>query len=164
MPSDQEVWRFQVPDTAFATRKKDRLLGKCIKFTADSITLRMAEMPNNRILQTDDPTKFILLSFGDLRFPDTPMRVTADYIGRLMKAGLFLNNRQYRFYHHSNSQLVSCISFYSWWHTNDFYNTAESELLHARSNLRRRARHKNLQARQLRQDNECCQKSVLSIA
>jgi regulator of nonsense transcripts 1 len=41
-----------------------------------------------------------------LRFPDSFLRVTGDYIVRLMKDGLFLNGVQYRFYHHSNSQLA----------------------------------------------------------
>jgi regulator of nonsense transcripts 1 len=34
------------------------------------------------------------------------MRATTEYINRLMVAGLFINDVQYRFYHHSNSQLV----------------------------------------------------------
>jgi regulator of nonsense transcripts 1 len=106
---DDDSWRFTVPQDALLPPRnaKDPLLyGKLIKFTADAITLDMQRLPNNRILQTDDRSKFILLSCGDLRFPETPIKVTGDYISRLLKAGLFLNGVQYRFYHHSNSQLV----------------------------------------------------------
>ena len=110
-PADQEAWRYQVPANALVSpRRKDKIVGKTIKFTAEAITLSMDNLPSNRILQTDDPSKFILASFSDLRFPESSMRVTADYINRLMKAGLFLNGIQYRFYHHSNSQLV-CVDF-----------------------------------------------------
>jgi hypothetical protein len=109
-PADQDSWRYQVPDDGLVSRKNDRIIGKFIKFTAEAITLRMNDnLPSNRILQTDDPSKFILASFSDLRFPDSSMRVTMDYINRLMKAGLFINGIQYRFYHHSNSQLV-CVN------------------------------------------------------
>lgn len=107
LPTDQESWRYTVPDAVLVLPKRDGIFGKCIKFAADTIVLRISSFPSNRILHTDDPAKFVLMSFGDLRFPDTPMRVTSDYVNRLMKAGLFLNGVQYRFYHHSNSQLVS---------------------------------------------------------
>lgn len=105
-PPDQDEWRYQLPTNAQVSLRRDRIVGKLIKFTAEAITLQMNEnLPNNRILQTDDPSQFILATFGDLRFPDSSMRVTTDYINRLMKAGFFLNGIQYRFYHHSNSQL-----------------------------------------------------------
>ena len=84
-----------------------RIYGKRVTFTAAAITLEIGELSNNRILQDDDPSKFIAVSFGGLRFPDTFLRVTGEYIQRLMEAGLYLNGTQYRFYHHSNSQLVS---------------------------------------------------------
>ncbi|KAJ7811000.1 RNA-directed RNA polymerase [Mycena olivaceomarginata] len=96
---DDDSWRFTVPQDALLPPRnaKDPLLyGKLIKYTADAITLDMQRLPNNRILQTDDRSKFILLSCGDLRFPETPIKVTGDYI-----------SLQYRFYHHSNSQLRS---------------------------------------------------------
>lgn len=104
-PHDQEAWNFNVPQNALYTARPG--FGKCIKFTAEAITLDINQLGNNRILQEDDASKFISVSFGDLRFPDSFLRVTGEYIGRLMKAGLFLNGVQYRFYHHSNSQLVS---------------------------------------------------------
>lgn len=105
-PQDQESWNYTVPPVALLKIPRPGF-GKCIKFTADAITLDINQLGNNRILQEDNPSKFIAVSFGDLRFPDCFLRVTADYIKRFLKAGLFLNGIQYRFYHHSNSQLVN---------------------------------------------------------
>ncbi|KAJ7636650.1 RNA-directed RNA polymerase [Roridomyces roridus] len=107
---EDDSWIFSVPPEALRAppnAKEPHLYGKLIKFTAEAITLQMDRLPNNRILQTDDRSKFILVSFGDLRFKETPIRATGDYISRFLKAGLYLNRIQYRFYHHSNSQLRS---------------------------------------------------------
>lgn len=104
-PHDQESWNYTVPLGALNVTRPG--FGKCIKFTADAITLEINQLGSNRILQEDDPSKFISASFGGLRFPDCFLRVTADYISRFLKSGLVLNGVQYRFYHHSNSQLVS---------------------------------------------------------
>ncbi|KAK7059945.1 Rna-directed rna polymerase [Favolaschia claudopus] len=107
---EDDSWRFNVPHERLLpprNAKDPQLYGKLIKFTADAITLDMQRLPSNRILQTDDRSKFILLSFGDLRFHETPIKTTGEYMSRLFKAGLFLNGVQYRFYHHSNSQLRS---------------------------------------------------------
>ena len=110
-PVDQKEWRFVVPPDRLQLRRPvnapGRIYGKRITFTATAITLEIGELSNNRILQDDDPSKFIAVSFGGLRFPDTFLRITGEYIQRLMEAGLYLNGTQYRFYHHSNSQLVS---------------------------------------------------------
>lgn len=54
----------------------------------------------------DEPSKMILTSFENLRFPGQPARVATEYMIRFFKEGLFLNGKQYRFYGHSNSQLV----------------------------------------------------------
>ncbi|KAF9237759.1 RNA dependent RNA polymerase-domain-containing protein [Melanogaster broomeanus] len=115
-PPDQESWNFTVPTNhlSLPRRRNERagkLYGKFIKFAADAITLNILQLPSNRILHNDDPSKFIAVSFETLRFPESSLRVTADYICRLMKAGLFLNGTQYRFYHHSNSQLRSRTCF-----------------------------------------------------
>ncbi|KAG6895231.1 hypothetical protein C0992_002473 [Termitomyces sp. T32_za158] len=98
------TWVFTVPEHYLRSRPN---YGKLITFTADKFTLQIAKFPENRILRGDDPSKFILLSFGNLRFPDSSIREGGEYIERLLKAGLFLNGVQYRFYHHSNSQLAS---------------------------------------------------------
>jgi len=110
-PADQKEWKFAVPPDQLVPRRPvkapGRIYGKRITFTASAITLEIGELSNNRILQNDEPDKFIAVSFGGLRFPDAFLRVTGEYIQRLMEAGLYLNGTQYRFYHHSNSQLVS---------------------------------------------------------
>jgi len=109
-PPDQNEWKFVVPPEKLQPRRpvkqSGKIYGKRIAFTATAITLEIGELSNNRILQDDDPSKFIAVSFGGLRFPDTFLRITLEYIQRLMSAGLYLNGTQYRFYHHSNSQLV----------------------------------------------------------
>lgn len=113
-PPDQKEWRFVIPSDQLQQRRptktSGKIYGKRITFTAVAITLEIGELSNNRILQDDDPSKFVAVSFGGLRFPDSFLRVTADYIQRFMEAGLYLNGTQYRFYHHSNSQLVGLYS------------------------------------------------------
>jgi hypothetical protein len=86
--------------------KADKLYGKMIAFTHEKITLSIGELPSNRILRADDHSKFILVSFGGFRFPNEPFKATGEYMMRLFSKGFFLNGVQYRFYHHSNSQLV----------------------------------------------------------
>ena len=108
LPDDSE-WRFTVPPDALALPRSPKpgvVYGKGISFTAEKITVQIEQLSSNRIIRSDDPSKFIRASFGTLRFPDSSIRVTSEYISRLMKSGLFLNGKQYRFYHHSNSQLV----------------------------------------------------------
>ena len=88
-PQDQESWRFNVPNNHLALprrRNEKNIYGKFIKFAADAITLEMSQFPSNRILRSDDPAKFLLVSFEKLRFPEGGLRVTADYITRMMKA------------------------------------------------------------------------------
>lgn len=105
---DDAEWRFTVPARALALPPNAKVpYIKAIQFTAKAITLQFERMPMNRVLNADDSSLFILASFATLRFPDAHLGDTADYILRLMTKGLFLNDVQYRFYHHSNSQLVS---------------------------------------------------------
>jgi regulator of nonsense transcripts 1 len=102
-------WKFIVPPTVLngpRRRKPGILYGKSIQFTSSAITFQMEEFKMNRILHSDDPNKFISLSFSSLRFSDSTLSDTAEYIYRNLQAGLWLNGTQYRFYHHSNSQLV----------------------------------------------------------
>ncbi|KAL0569074.1 hypothetical protein V5O48_012901, partial [Marasmius crinis-equi] len=108
-----ESWKFEVPPATLrasppktnARTGEITLSGKCIRFTVESLVLQIQQFPYNRILHTDDPSKFILCSFGNLRFPDTPLRTTGEYIKKVMEKGLWINGVQYRFYGHSNSQL-----------------------------------------------------------
>ena len=101
-----DTWRFTVLAEALEIPRNRPEYGKLITFTAEKISLQMAKFPANRVLRADDPSKFILLSFGNLRFPDSTIREVSDYISRLLTTGLSLNGVGYRFYHHSNSQLV----------------------------------------------------------
>ena len=82
--------------------------GMCVHvaFTGEAIRLDWTLFPGNRIIQSDDPTKFVLASFDGLRFPDRPPSTNREYKIRFFKAGLHLNGVEYRFYGHSNSQLV----------------------------------------------------------
>ncbi|OCH91052.1 RdRP-domain-containing protein [Obba rivulosa] len=101
-PDDDEwVFNTHLPPI----RQRDRVIGKHISFTPEAIKLDISQFPNNRILRSDDPSKFILTSFQALRFPDKPPSVAREYMMRFFKAGIFLNGIQYRFYGHSNSQL-----------------------------------------------------------
>lgn len=82
-------------------------LGKHISFTPEKITLSQVQFPENRMLKLDDRAQFVLLSFERLRFADRPgPSATRDYMIRLFDKGLILNGNMYRFYGHSNSQLV----------------------------------------------------------
>ena len=119
---DDESWQFDVPqDILSCPTRPNQIFGKVISFSIEAITLRMERFPSNRILNSDDPSKFILMSFNrTFRFPEQPPKVTVEYIIRMMKKGFFLNGIQYRFYHHSNSQLVSYFHYCST-HTNLFF-------------------------------------------
>ncbi|KAI6021731.1 hypothetical protein PISMIDRAFT_613287 [Pisolithus microcarpus 441] len=114
-PHDQDTWHFNVPQAhlTLSRRRRDdnRIFGKFIRFTPEAITLDILQFPSNRVLHSDDPDKFILVSFEKLRFPQGGLKIITEYINRLMKAGLFINDTQYRFYHHSNSQLRSRTCF-----------------------------------------------------
>ena len=81
-----------------------------VSLSDKGIVLRMEQFPSNRILNSDDPSKFVLLSIDrSFRFDiaNGGMKAGVDYLLRLFKRGLRLNGVQYRFYGHSNSQLVS---------------------------------------------------------
>jgi hypothetical protein len=108
-PGD-DAWRFaDVPPGLLAPGpRNDSFWGKAISFKADAITLRRERLTVNRVLAADDPAMFVAASFEGLRSPEFTGRVAADYMIRLFKEGLWLNGVQYRFYGHSNSQLVRC--------------------------------------------------------
>ncbi len=87
-------------------RIRQQGFGYHVSFKPEQISIDTIRFPQNRILQSDDVSKFVLVSFEGLRFPEQPARVAREYMIRFFKAGLFLNGTQYRFYGHSNSQLV----------------------------------------------------------
>lgn len=105
-----DSWVFNnVPPNVLVPRQpqpRTRPMGKLIIFSYEKITIELAQFPSNRMVYYDDPNDLILASFGGLRFPDTRPSVATDYKLRFFQAGLFLNGVQYRFYGHSNSQLV----------------------------------------------------------
>lgn len=56
------------------------IYGKRVTFSAKAITLELEELSSNRILQDDDPSKFIVVSSKDLWFPmptDEPLKSTS---------------------------------------------------------------------------------------
>ena len=114
---DDETWEFTFPPNSLASRpsRPGLVYGKAISLrrnddevtTTLQMTLRMEQFPSNRILNSDDTSKFVLFSIDrSFRFPDQPMKVGVEYLVRLFKRGVWLNGVQYRFYGHSNSQLV----------------------------------------------------------
>ncbi|PPQ66641.1 hypothetical protein CVT24_006933 [Panaeolus cyanescens] len=104
---EDDNWDFQyhVNDLPTPTRPGAEY-GKMLSINATAgITLHVGKFSSNRILNSDDPSKFILFSMHMFRFPEQPPKVAVEYIMRMFRKGIFLNGVQYRFYHHSNSQL-----------------------------------------------------------
>ena len=104
---DDQQWQFTIPPEYLTFElRKQRMLK--ITLSDQGIVLDTDKISSNRIMHADDPTKFILLGIKrTFRFPDAGPKVTVDYLIRMFQAGIHLNNVQCRFYHHSNSQLVS---------------------------------------------------------
>ena len=103
-PDDQE-WVFN----ARLAPPKRAGMGLHVSFTPDAIKLDWTLFPMNRILHSDNISQVVLASFEGLRFPDKPPSTNREYKLRFFKEGLHLNGVQYRFYGHSNSQLVSTV-------------------------------------------------------
>lgn len=107
---DDEKWEFNNVAIPGSRTRPGIIMGKHISFSPSQIKLDIIQFPSNRILHSDDPSKFVLCSFELLRFPDKPASIAKEYMLRFFQSGLFLNGVQYRFYGHSNSQLVRAIS------------------------------------------------------
>lgn len=106
---DDKEWIFTGVPTSLLSpppSRSNRPRAKLIIFKPDKITLQAAELASNRVVHHEDPAKIALASFDQFRFPDTKPSISSEYIFRLLKAGLFLNGTQYRFFGHGNSQLV----------------------------------------------------------
>jgi len=166
-PADQREWKFDVPDQLRFQRHAEepgRIYGKRVTFSAKEITLELGELPNNRILQDDDPSKFIVVSFKDLRIPDAHGRATGEYIQRLMGAGLYLDGTQYRFYHHSHNQLVSPVDVFITAKSHDIVAEAErTQLLYARCSFRCGVGRTNLSVGRFQENKQRRQTSVGKI-
>ncbi|KAF5334777.1 hypothetical protein D9611_012906 [Ephemerocybe angulata] len=89
-----EEWKFTVPTQYMApAQRRERVLK--VTFSDAGIVLDTDKISSNRILHSDDPTKFILLGVRrTFRFPDHPPRIVTEYLTRLFKAGLWLNGRE----------------------------------------------------------------------
>ena len=101
---DDDAWEF----TFTVPQGISPVMGKHISFSPDNVTLSWVRFPENRILHSDDKTQLVSVSFEKLRFSERPgPAATREYMERLFAKGLVLNGKSYRFYGHSNSQLVS---------------------------------------------------------
>jgi hypothetical protein len=131
-PEDSS-WRYQLPPQAFEHPQSKNLTiiyGKHVKFASakldpkstttvtnaipsdpstirtTTVTFQMTQLSSNRVIRSDDHTKYVLVSFDGFRLPEpSTMKDGMVYIEKFLNKGLWLNGVQYRFYHHSNSQL-----------------------------------------------------------
>ncbi|KAH8836031.1 hypothetical protein DL96DRAFT_1426461, partial [Flagelloscypha sp. PMI_526] len=97
-PSKNDTtWRFTVPQEELTARKPSQggIYDKAIKFEEDKTTIQTETL--NRILHHDDPEQYLLMSFRALRFPESTLSETRNYIVTFLKVG-FLNGKQYRSY------------------------------------------------------------------
>ena len=129
--SDQ-AWSFSVPSLPTSAAINSSGLVKSVNVISNSskqqIVLRLIKAPNNRVIKTEPLDRFVSISFADFRLryqtgdPSTEsqeqitsvpatQKESADYAVRLLRAGLTINDVQYNFYGHSNSQLKSRTCF-----------------------------------------------------
>jgi hypothetical protein len=101
-------WTFKVVNIPRPYTTADgRYYGLHISFSPEMITLSLEPYSPNRVLQNDNQYRYVLASFGALRFKDRPAVDNVDYIKRFLKKGLTINGRRFLFYGHSQSQLRS---------------------------------------------------------
>lgn len=106
---DDDTWHFTIPHELLSSNQPGH--GKMVQFkTVESgakIMFQMAKFSNNRVIQNDDINEFVLVSFSlPGRQAEWTLKDGGEYISRFLERGLFINGVQYRFYHHSASQLV----------------------------------------------------------
>ncbi|CZS99007.1 related to NAM7-nonsense-mediated mRNA decay protein (RdRP) [Rhynchosporium agropyri] len=131
-PDDKE-WSYQIPTLPSSTILNSHGLIKAITVVTNAniqqIELRLQDSALNRAICSEPLNQFLVISFSDfrLRVPKPPeiqghgitqtvpatARESADYIVKLLQTGIVLNDIQYHFYGHSNSQLKSksCFMF-----------------------------------------------------
>lgn len=125
---DDFTWSYTLPDLPSPPDTNRLGLVKAISVKTDgttqAITLRLQPVSSNRALRGDPLDKFILVSFADFHSrslrnatpppigtqPATPRECT-DYMVKLLRAGITLQDVHYNFYGHSNSQLKSRTCF-----------------------------------------------------
>ncbi|KAL8828431.1 MAG: hypothetical protein Q9191_002589 [Dirinaria sp. TL-2023a] len=129
-PNDQR-WVYTVPNLPSPSITNNLGFIKSIAVVSDrkrqEITLRFRRQFANRAVDMDALDCFISISFEKFRLqyplsneyrtksPEesqpTPPKESTEYIVRLLSSGIYINNVQYRFYGHSNSQLKSKTCF-----------------------------------------------------
>jgi hypothetical protein len=110
-PSPEDTdWLFTgiPPDlvTPPPSKRSRKPRAKLVIFNPEQITLQATELASNRVMHHQDAARIVVASFEKFRFLDMKPSVASEYILRMLKAGLWLNGRQYRFFGHGNSQLV----------------------------------------------------------
>jgi hypothetical protein len=124
---EDELWSYRVPNLPNSATTNSQQLIKSITFVANNTNqravLKLQPITLNRAISADPLDRFTLVSFVDFR-PRIPqpsttdgnagsetrpatVRESADYIVKLLRAGIILNGIHYNFYGHSNSQLKS---------------------------------------------------------
>ena len=122
---EDQAWIYTIPNLPHTSN-----LIKSISLTSNNtkqeITLRLQQCSPNRAILNYPPDRFINISFADfkLRVPipttetgeeartkPATARESSEYIVRLLRAGIYLNDVHYNFYGHSNSQLKSRTCF-----------------------------------------------------
>lgn len=130
---DDQSWSYRVPNLPRSSTLNSQQLIKSITIVSNSIkqqiVLRLQVSTSNRAMSGEPIDRFIIISFADFRLRVPPLPLTAgeqgpgskpatsrestDYIVKLLRSGITLNDVHYNFYGHSNSQLKSrtCILF-----------------------------------------------------
>ncbi|CZR57842.1 related to NAM7-nonsense-mediated mRNA decay protein (RdRP) [Phialocephala subalpina] len=133
IPLEDQSWSYRVPNLPRPSTLNSQQLIKSITLVSNSvkqqIVLRLQVSSLNRAISRDPLDRFISISFVDFRLRVPPpltaageqgsgtkpatARESADYIVKLLRSGVTLNDVHYNFYGHSNSQLKSrtCILF-----------------------------------------------------
>ncbi|KAF1828997.1 RdRP-domain-containing protein [Decorospora gaudefroyi] len=119
---DDKLWSYDIKDLPHPHGTNAAALAKFVSVVSSpakqSIQLRFANPPENRVTRGEDFSRLLLISFADFRLqwpPSSPegsprqatARETGDYITRLLVTGLVINGVAYHFFGHSNSQLKS---------------------------------------------------------
>ena len=130
--ANDQAWSFTVSSLPKSATLNAAGLVKSVNVISNGskqqIVLRLIKAPNNRVIKTEPLASFISISFADFRLrhqtsdpsaqsqnqinsvPAT-QKESADYVVRLLRAGVEINGVQYNFYGHSNSQLKSRTCF-----------------------------------------------------
>lgn len=80
------------------------------------VRLSLTKIPPNRAISTRGLDSFIHVAFGDFRLQaengePAPFKTSAAYVASFLKSGLRINDTEYHFYGHSQSQLKSKTCF-----------------------------------------------------